>query len=140
MCLVQDVRQTLFCLHPIRLLFDLQNKDTDLFVFTINQFFRRIFLSEHQFLFKAVSFGFLVVYVLVVAYVIPFALGLLANFVLEKNKKNIWKLQIPKWLLNSRWPPKFDLLLKSTNRLFYQIFFCLSGSFCNNLTAYMKTK
>jgi hypothetical protein len=26
------------------------------------------------------------------------------------------------WWLNSRWPQKFDLLLKSTNRLFYRLF------------------
>jgi hypothetical protein len=44
------------------------------------------------------------------------------DFGLEKNKKNIWKLQNQKWPLDSRWQPKFDLLLKSTNRLFYQIF------------------
>jgi hypothetical protein len=48
------------------------------------------------------------------------------DFGLEKNKKNIWKLQNLKWPLNSRWQPKFDLLLKSLNRLFYQIFFYLT--------------
>jgi hypothetical protein len=29
--LAQDVRQTLFCLHPKQLSFDFKNKDTDLF-------------------------------------------------------------------------------------------------------------
>jgi hypothetical protein len=46
------------------------------------------------------------------------------DFGLVKNKKNIWKLQNQKWPLNSRWPPKFDLIIKSTNRLFNQTF-CL---------------
>jgi hypothetical protein len=41
----------------------------------------------------------------------------------DSRSKKKWKLPIPKWLLNSRWPPKFDLILKYTNRLFYQFFF-----------------
>jgi hypothetical protein len=54
--------------------------------------------------------------------------GVFIDFGLEENKKNIWKLQNQKWMLNSRWSPKFDLLLKSTNHLFYQKFLvCLIG-------------
>jgi hypothetical protein len=46
------------------------------------------------------------------------------QFNLDWKKKN-WKLQNQKWPLHSRWPPKFDLLLKSKNRLIYRnkIFF-----------------
>jgi hypothetical protein len=58
----------------------------------------------------------------------PIQLCVFIDFGLEKNKKDIWKLQHQKWPLNSRWPPIFDLLLKPTNRLFYQIFFiCFIG-------------
>jgi hypothetical protein len=57
---------------------------------------------------------------------LSFALGRLASSIMgfyrfwagKIKKKNIWKLQ--KWPLNSRCPPKFDLLLKSTNRLLQQ--------------------
>jgi hypothetical protein len=44
-------------------------------------------------------------------------------------KKNL-KLQNQKWTFNSRWPPKFELLLKFKNRYFYQVFFfCLIYKF-----------
>jgi hypothetical protein len=42
----------------------------------------------------------------------PIQLSDFIDFELKK-KKNIWKLQNQIWLLNSRWPLKIDLLLKS---------------------------
>jgi hypothetical protein len=44
---------------------------------------------------------------------------------LHKNWKKYLEAPKSKIPLNSRWPPKFDLLLKSTKRLFYKTFFRL---------------
>jgi hypothetical protein len=39
---IQDVHQTLVCLHPKQFSFDIKNKDTDLFVFKIASFLSKI--------------------------------------------------------------------------------------------------
>jgi hypothetical protein len=44
----------------------------------------------------------------------------LIDFDVEKNKKNITRLQKIKWRLNSRWPPKIVFGLESTNMHFFQ--------------------
>jgi hypothetical protein len=38
----------------------------------------------------------------------------------KKNKKNFATKQNKKWLLNSRWLPKLNLLVKTTTRLFFK--------------------
>jgi hypothetical protein len=56
----------------------------------------------------------------------------LIDFDMEKNKKNITRLQKIKWRLISRWPPKIVFGLESTNMHFFQnaFFFLTFSQYC----------